>query len=394
MAQPLHPAPTGNPLHAYSVTPINGTEDITVLKYFKDSVLVYLRDTVTRDNFPLYVENFPVRWRSLLLKWVVTGSKAFNLLNRPDYATPLKFLDSMIARRTSSSEKFSDRLRLFLVELAKAKSMDEHTKTIRDFADDFFEMFMAEKLLIELTSDFDEDLDGPLRASGQGWKAVHVQILDDGKASFLRKAVAKSKALFLTVCHRHFMMAMVAADTRLFANLEASQMPLDADPSDFADWIQEKILEPSGSKIFLTLQDGKSPLTSPGAGTRPLYGMPTNTGLGSGFPIANNTSPAPTGSIPRVNQRFVAPTGNGGNRGKTQGAPVGQVGGPPQNAAKLVAGATPHINGPKPGTKRCNYCSTHFAWSITVTMHDDAWCYRNPVSPKYDAAKAKFPPTK
>ena len=132
------------------------------------------------------------------------------------------------------------------------------------------------------------------------------------------------------------MMAMVAADTRLFANLEASQMPLDADPSDFADWIQEKILEPSGSKIFLTLQEGKSPLTLPGAGIRPLYGMPTNTGLGSGFPTANNTSPAPTGSIPRVNQRFVAPTGNGGSRGKIQGAPVGQVGGPPQKSNQVL----------------------------------------------------------
>ena len=289
---PIPTTPVGNPLHTYSVTPINGTEDILVLKFFKDSALAYLQDTVTRDAFPGYVETYPARWRSLLLRWVVTGSKAFNLLNRPDYATPTKFLDSMIARRTSSSEKFSDRLRLFLVEIAKAKSMDEHTKTIRDFADEFFDSFMAEKLLIELTSDFDYEIYDPLLASA-GWRVNATQLLDDGKTHYLRKSIAKTKGLFLNVMHRHFMMAMVAADTRLFANLEASQMPLDADPSDFADWIQEKILEPSGSKIFLTLQEGKSPLTQPGPGTRPLHGTPTTAPLGAGFPAANNTSPAP-----------------------------------------------------------------------------------------------------
>ena len=142
------------------------------------------------------------------------------------------------------------------MSLAKPASMDHHTKNIREFAGEFFAEFMAENLLIEFTQDFDTDVVAPLVASGQGWKAHHTGILDTGKA------IEKTKKQFIILLHRHFMMAMVAADEKLFQNLEASQMPLDASPSDFTDWIQAKILEPASSKIILTLSENRSPLVA------------------------------------------------------------------------------------------------------------------------------------
>ena len=385
MAVPANLA-LGNPLVTYAVTKINGdTEDLEALRHFKHSVKTYLGEVAHKDALPGF-EEYPQRWKHLVKVWVVPNGKANELLDRPDYDTPDMFLDRLIARRSSTSEKYSSKLRNFLVSLAKPASMDHHTKTIREFAGEFFTEFMAEKLLIEFTQDFDTDVVAPLVASGQGWKAHHTGILDTGKAAYLRKAIERTKKQFIILLHRHFMMAMVAADEKLFQNLEASQMPLDASPSDFTDWIQAKILEPSSSKIILTLSENKSPLVA----SYPT-GKSGNGATGGPSPIitVRNTTPVTYNNthghtVPTFKKSI-------GSRGKVGLPPPPQT---PNKVQKMVGGSTPNGIAGAQGNKNCKFCKTHFPNSNSFSLHDDAWCYRNPVSGKYDAVKAAYPPSK
>lgn len=373
----------GNPLITYSITPIYGDkEDVKTLTHFKDAVLQYLSDVATKEAVPHFLD-FPERWKFLLKKWVMQPSRALDLLDRPDYETPTKFCDSLISRKKSKSEKFSDELRNFLIALSKPQSMDRHAKTIREFSEDFFVKFFSDKLMIALSASFDMNF-LPVTTNNTFTRAANlVDLFTTAREAYLFASIEVMKKEFLTSFHRHFMMAMVAADTKLFAFLESNQLPLVADPSDFTDWIQEKILDPENSTIFLTLAN-QSPLVKVNRTSPAATGNVQST-----FRTPNNNSPTTTART-TPNNPPVAPNQKG--KGKTSAPSVG--GGPPTKTQKGSSGATPNAGGHATAKRHCVFCFDNFKNSTSYTKHDDNWCFRNPLSPRYDAAKAAVPPTK
>lgn len=366
-------------LATYNVQPVAGdVEDLQTLQHFKTSGLQMLKDAAVKDGL---IADFPSKWRHLLRSWVVKKSRAEDLLDRPDYETPTKFFDSLIQRKTTTSEKFDVKLRNFLVSLTVPASTDKHAKTIIDFSRDFFDKFWSEKVLAKLTVDFDDsftdfvahrDMKGPL-----------VPLFNTAKAKHLEEAVKSVKKQFVELLHRHFMMALVCADTRLFSFFESNQVPLTANPSDFTDWIQEKILDPQKASIFLTLTRDASPLViTPRA--RSGFGT-IGGGPGSNFPASNNTSPAPQQQTQQQGQQ---------KKKIAQANPSGGGGGSANKAAKTSASSSPNSGG---GTRTCAWCKAQNYLrpdgqpSTNWKQHDDGYCYRNPASPKYDRAKAAIP---
>jgi hypothetical protein len=234
-------------LATYNVQPVVGdVEDLQTLQHFKTSGLQMLKDSAVKDGLDT---DFPSKWRHLLRSWVVKKSRAEDLLDRPDYETPTKFFDSLIQRKTTTSEKFDVKLRNFLVSLTVPASSDKHAKTIIDFSRDFFDKFWSASVIAKLTADFDESFTDFLAHGNM--KGPLVPLFNTAKAKHLEEAVKSVKKQFVELLHRHFMMALVCADTKLFSYLESNQVPLTANPSDFTDWIQEKILDPQKATIFL-----------------------------------------------------------------------------------------------------------------------------------------------
>ena len=384
---------TGNVLNTFSVTPIYGgdTEDISVLTHYKKSVLQFLRDVVARDAIPNYDKTYPENWKVLLRIWVKPNSKAAELLERPDFKDPSKFCDTLIARKTKTSEKFSLELRAFLIALSLPASMDAHTKTIVEFAISFFDKFVLERYTIRVGLDFDTSM-GPLQQV-TGWKAAFTQSLDACKVVFVKKAVESMKEEFVSIFHRHFMLAMVSADTRLWNLLDSNQQPLTADPSDLANWIQTKMLDPDSFNIFLTLT-GQSPLIKASG-----FGKPSSGGGGGGS--STITSPHP-GSRGNPQPQPTPKPAQGNPNPKKTGAPSsgGGGGGGSNKTAKTTTTGTPSGGGGGNASRRfCKFCynaklvCANGQPSISHTRHDDAYCQRNPTSPRYDAAYAKLPPT-
>lgn len=376
----------GNPLVTYSVTPVDGLEDISTLTHFQNAVVKYMLDTVKRE--PGYEEGmtFPDNWKYLLSKWVKPLSRASNILDRPDYKTPAKFCEILISRKTSKSEKFDDKLRTFLVSLANPKSMDQHVKIIYDFLELFWDKYFTEKFLIHLTEQFDTSFN-TVTTNGS-FKGGIAQAFGEARTSFLRKSLASLKDEFMTIFLRHFMMAMVAADGKLFALLENSQMPLTADPSDFADWIQEKICDANNSNIFLTLST-QSPLVSLKNST---YGA-----------ISSNTTPRITTSSNTTAAGNTQKTGSNQSK-KTHSSGSPGIVGPPQKIVKYNNNSAPHggrgglnpapvVQKKQPGNRYCKYCFDHWSnVSISHTLHDPPFCKRDPGSPKYDPSITGNPP--
>lgn len=369
-----NPTSLGNPLVTYSVTPVFGDqEDIKSLTHFKDAALRYLGDVARNEGLQAFPD-YPERWKFLLKKWVQPTSRANDLLDRPDYKTPEKFLDSLISRKQAKSDKFSDDLRTFLCALSKPHSMDRHAKIIREFAEDFFDKFLYQNLLIRVTAEFDIDF-APLLVNPQ-WKNALNAPFELAKTSSIRNSIKHFKDEFITLLHRHFMMTMVSADTKLYAHLESTQMPLTADPSDFTDWIQTKILDPENNSIYLTLF-ATSPLVKK---------LPASAGGSSGGNITNRPpSNANTGGAG-------GGTSSGKTGAKTSSGGSGSSGG--NKSQKTGVNATPQQQQKPNVARNCNYCKVKWPKSESYKKHDDAYCFRNPQSPKYDAAKAAIPPTK
>ena len=187
------------------------------------------------------------------------------------------------------------------------------------------------------------------------------------------------------------MMAMVGADPELFDRLEVAQHPLNCTPSDLTDWIQEKILDPKKSTIFLTLQ-GNNPIME-----KSSFGK-IGGGPGSGFPASNITSPPPQRQAQQqqAGGRGGAPKAGLPSSRKTA-APPSTGGGAGNKSLKTTQGASPHSHG---GTRNCDFCkglnlkTQAGTKSISYTLHDNDWCVRNPQSPRYDPSKASVLPTK
>lgn len=398
MAQP-QPSPnltylTGNVLNTFSVTPIYGgdAEDISVLTHFKKSVLQFLRDVVARDAIQNYDKSYPENWKVLLRIWVRPNSKAAELLERPDFKDPTKFCDTLIARKTKTSEKFSLELRTFLIALSIPASMDAHTKTIVEFAITFFDKFILERYKIRVGQDFDTSLAPLLLVNG--WKAAFTNSLEACKLDFVSKTVESMKEEFVSIFHRHFMLAMVSADTRLWNLLDSNQQPLTADPSELANWIQTKMLDPESFNIFLTLT-GQSPLIKASG-----FGKPSNPSGGGGSSNITSPHPGSRGNPQPQPQPTPKPASQGkpSNTKKT-GAPSGGGGGGSNKTAKIASGTTPSGGGNNSSRRFCHFCynaklvCANGQPSVSHTRHDDAYCQRNPASARYDAAFAKLPPT-
>jgi hypothetical protein len=84
-------------LNTYNVQAASGKEDLKTLQYFKEAGLQYLKDVARKDDLPENV-SYPDKWRNLLKAWVVKGTRAEDLLERPDYTNPTKFFDKLISR--------------------------------------------------------------------------------------------------------------------------------------------------------------------------------------------------------------------------------------------------------------------------------------------------------
>ena len=71
------------------------------------------------------------------------------------------------------------------------------------------------------------------------------------------------------------------------------------------------------------------------------------------------------------------------------GQPAGQ---PYTKKIRSPSGAPKPANQtPKLGTRLCSYCNVNWPTCISRTWHDDAFCKRNPASPKYNATLANTP---
>ena len=384
-------------LNTYNVQPIDGFEDVKILSHFKTQGLLMLRDAALKD-VPGTLDTFPAtkdKWRVLLRTWVKTPSRAHDLLDRPDYKAPIRFFDALLQRKTTASDRFDIRLRTFLIALTHSQSMDKHAKIIIEFADDFWDKFLHEKIMIAAADEF-EDAFAPVMNNNKMVGPLLVTF-NDSKAAFLQKQAIQFKKEFVDLLHRHFMMAMVGADPELFDRLEVAQHPLNCSPSDLTDWIQEKILDPKKSTIFLTLQGNNPILEKSGFGK-------IGGGLGSGFPSSNITSPPPQRQTQQQQQQQQQTGGRGGAFPKAglpssrkTAAPPSTGGGAGNKSFKTAQGTSPHSYGV---VRNCDYCkglnlkTLAGTKSISYSLHDNDWCVRNPQSTRYDPVKASVLPTK
>lgn len=381
-------------LNTYNIQPIDGYEDVKVLNHFKTQGMLMLRDAALKDD-PTTQDLFPAakdKWRLLLRTWVKTPSRAHDLLDRPDYKEPIRFFDALLQRKTTASDRFDVRLRAFLIALTQGQSMDKHAKIIIEFAEDFFDKFLHEKIMISATAEFDVIFNGVV--TNTNYKGTMVQAFDTARAAYLQKQVLIMRKEFVDLLHRHFMMAMVGADIELFDRLETAQHPLNCTPSDLTDWIQEKILDPKRSNIFLTLQGNNPIMEKSGFGK-------VSGGPGSGFPASNITSPPPTQRQPQPQQQQQQ-TQHGRGGAQPKASPSRKTGAQPLpggGGGKSVKGSA--SSSPQSGVVRnCDFCKAlnlknqAGQRSISYTLHDNDWCVRNPASPRFDAVKASQPPKK
>ncbi|MCL4419308.1 hypothetical protein M1146_04375, partial [Patescibacteria group bacterium] len=164
-------------------------EDVKVMTHFKTQGLQMLRDVALKDS-PGTLDTYPAtkdKWRSLLRTWVKTPSRAADLLDRPDYKEPARFFESLLQRKTTASDRYDVRLRTFLVALTQSQSMDKHAKLIIDFAEDLFDKFLHEKVMIKVTEKFDVAF-GDLLAH-TNMKGALVPLFETAKGDYLQKQI-------------------------------------------------------------------------------------------------------------------------------------------------------------------------------------------------------------
>jgi hypothetical protein len=147
--------------------------------------------------------------------------------------------------------------------------------------------------------------------------------------------------------------------------------------------VQERILRPKHAKIAMKL-DGGNPLQIQ-PHVRPIAPIQQQQ---QPFAIGSVGAPIIIGapSLSRKQKREIkyGTLGNG-----VAGQPAGQ---PFTKKTRSPSGMPKPANQqPKLGKRLCSYCNEKWPTSISRTWHDDAYCVRNPASPKYNATLAKTP---
>jgi hypothetical protein len=365
---------TVNPLTLYGIVPLTGKEDINTLTGAKEASMKYLGELVRKD--PTLAQDAlwpPTTWKQYLTPWVITGSRAHDVLNRLDLDSPLVFFEKLIGRNKVESSMYSSDFRDLAVKLSKPQSMDVHNVEIHEYAASLFDKKMKDVLEAKIIGQlgFGNLLDGGYFIDGEGL---------DLKRSILLKAtqdvqsiVDDSKRIFIEAFKCNVMMGIVAADPALFQSLEKNQVANDAKSSDLTDWIQERILDDkqgSSFKISLKCNEGVvSPLTI----VKNVVAQPIN----------NNNRPQQQ----QQQQQLLQNAGQVGTPALSKKQKRGIIGksnpGTAQKKAK-VAGAI--------GPYKCSYCFANYPNSSAKTYHDDQFCKRNPNSPKYDKVFAATPP--
>lgn len=382
-----------DPLTLYGVSTITGNEDLPTIKHAEDSAMKYLLGMAKKDEQGegTLFTNVPAgKWKQYLKSWVLKDSEPFDILFRPLITSPMMFFKALSDRADVVSKKYSSALRDLTVKLTKYQTMDAHNRELYEYSDEYYadrlESTVKAAISTAITLPPNVFADASFnKGPGLLAKNTILALLDQA-------AVTADKLIHEAFCEKFVcegIMGIMASDQTLFDHLEVDARPLEMTSNQLTDMVQERILRPKHAKIAMKLDGGNALQIQPHV--RPMA-------------LATIQQQLP----PIIQQAFVG----GGNVGGLNGAPplsrkqkrdlkygtlgngaAGQPAGQPSTKKMRSPSGTskPANQAPKLGKRLCNFCNANWPNSIERTWHDDSYCKRNPVSPKYNANLAKTP---
>jgi hypothetical protein len=369
-----------------------GNEDLPTIKHAEDSAMKYLLEMAKKDEQAegTLFTNVPAgKWKQYLKSWVLKDSEPFDILFRPLIVSPTMFFKALSDRADVVSKKYSSALRDLTVKLTKYQTMDAHNRELYEYSDEYY----ADRLESTIKAAISTAITLPANVfadasfnKGPGLLAKNtiLALLDQA-------AVAADKLIHEAFCEKFVcegIMGIMASDQTLYDHFEVDARPLEMTSNQLTDMVQERILRPKHAKIAMKLDGGNAlqiqPHVRPIAPLQqqqlpPLAQQPFAMGGNGDASIG-----APHLSRKQKRERKFGTLGNG-----VAGQPTGQ---PATKKIKSPTGAPKPANQtPKLGKRLCSYCNANWPTCTSRTWHDDAYCMRNPASPKYNATLAKTP---
>jgi hypothetical protein len=256
------------PWTKYNLTkPLDGTEEKAALENWVVQVKAYLQVTY-KDRNPgvenlVYIEK-PNDWTHVLTPWVLEGSDPAELLLRPGI-TQAEFYETLLKRCKPQSAIVDSSFRDFIVQSCTPHSIDRHYRDIYNFASNFFDTEMKQRLddhqTLALTIPILTDPTGPLSATKTNTAPVAARVRDE-LAVVKLKNLETTKAVFVARFCSLYLQGMLSADPALYQLLEPNQIPMESTSPQIVEMVHTKILKPKNAYIALRPHGAiASPLT-------------------------------------------------------------------------------------------------------------------------------------
>jgi hypothetical protein len=377
---------TIDPLTLYGVSVIMGNEDLPTIKHAEDSAMKYLLEMAKKDEQAegTLFTNVPAgKWKQYLKSWVSKDSEPFDILFRPLVISPTMFFKALSDRADVVSKKYSSASRDLTVKLTKYQTMDAHNRELYEYSDEYYadrlESTVKAAISTAITLPPNVFADASFnKGPGLLAKNTILALLDQA-------AVTADKLIHEAFCEKFVcegIMGIMASDQTLFDHFEVDARPLEMTSNQLTDMVQERILRPKHAKIAMKLDGGNAlqiqPQVRPNA---PVQQQQQPSVIGGNVGAPNGAPPL---SRKQKRERKYGTLGN-----EIAGQPAGQ---PSTKKIRSLSGAPKPANQtPKLGPRLCSYCNANWPTCTSRTWHDDAFCKRNPASPKYNATLAKTP---
>ena len=361
-----------NIMATYSAILMTGEEDVDIIKAQHESVKRYVADDATKP--------VSTPWKTLIGGWIQTGSRAYNVLRRPDTEEVDKYFEELIRRQKKESTDFDSSMRDYSISLCTPQSFDVHYKNAYEFHSKFHDDKIAGTLILkyETILSFGETLNDPLFSTANGLALK--ETIKENQRNKMWELIKAAKKLYVEEACRRDLQALVAGDPSLFKLLKTGQ-PITGTAGELAAWFQTSILDDyDGKRHDISLR------TNPGI-INPLTPCVVAAKVANNTNINNNSGnrqPQQQPKFAKGNKRTHAASYTNSPQ-QTQHQPPQQ----PSNKKPKVVGSHKQL-----GTKFCGYCKHNLKNSISYSFHDASDCFRNPKSLKYDAVKAAILPKK
>lgn len=371
--------PIANSLAIYHVRAISGAEETHILNEFKVAALRMFQDAYQREHplapLPANIQGIPTNWKTHLNHWIISPSKARDILDRPSWGMKaVDFLDKLIERsKKEVNTMYDPSFRDMLVDLTKPQSMDRHNRQLFEYYFKFYvdhlQSFVAQSLdekavaLAHLLDNAHFNKAPGIELKTNISALLNVEARAGLSASIRDRFVEKSLCAGLQ--------AIVASDPKLFVNLDKESIPLSASSDDLTDMFQEQILNPKSSNIALKVVNGVSPLS----------------------PVVVTS--------PKANAGHAEPTKAGRDFRSKEGRDFSKSPRTTNSTSSTTSAGTPTTtnSGAGKGTtavksSNCAFCKKTYPNSVSYKWHSNEHCFRNPVSKNYDTVRAATLPTK